>query len=128
MRCQKSPLWCHLTYGEEFSKIKPSGHMFDTKCIFSAHIMCMVHTPFNLGTINILNVLVMLVVCLFVVLILTVRSSGVCYQLALSGYTVFLYQMEGNRNYIKKQYKERKKERKVWFSRFAVLWIYLLNA
>ena len=47
MRCQKSPLWCRLTYGEEFSKIKLSGHMFDTKCIFSAHIMCMVHTPFN---------------------------------------------------------------------------------
>ena len=47
MRCQKSPLWCRLTYGEEFSKIKPSGHMYDTKCIFSAHIMCMVHTPFN---------------------------------------------------------------------------------
>ena len=21
--------------------------MFDTKCIFSAHIMCMVHTPFK---------------------------------------------------------------------------------
>ena len=48
MRCQKSPLWCRLTYGEEFSKIKPSSHMYDTKCIFSAHIMCMVHTPFNL--------------------------------------------------------------------------------
>ena len=47
MRCQKSPLWCCLTYGEEFSKIKPSGHMYDTKCIFSAHIMCMVHTPFK---------------------------------------------------------------------------------
>ena len=49
MRCQKSPLWCRLTYGEEFSKIKPSGHMFDTKCVFSAHIMCMVHTPFKKG-------------------------------------------------------------------------------
>ena len=48
MRCQKSPLWCRLTYGEEFSKIKPSGHMYDTKCIFSAHIMCMVHTPFKI--------------------------------------------------------------------------------
>ena len=47
LRCKKSPLWCRLTYGEEFSKIKPSGHMYDTKCIFSAHIMCMVHTPFN---------------------------------------------------------------------------------
>ena len=21
--------------------------MYDTKCIFSAHIMCMMHTPFN---------------------------------------------------------------------------------
>ena len=48
MRCQKLPLWCRLTYGEEFSKIKPSGHMYDTKCIFSAHIMCMVRTPFKL--------------------------------------------------------------------------------
>ena len=47
MRCQKTPLCCRLTYGEEFSKIKPSDHMYDTKCIFSAHIMCMVHTPFN---------------------------------------------------------------------------------
>ena len=47
MRCQKSPLWCRLTYDEEFSEIKPSGHMCDAKCIFSAHIMCMVHTPFK---------------------------------------------------------------------------------
>ena len=53
MRCQKLPLWCRLTYGEEVLKIKPSGHMYDTKCIFSAHIMCMVHTHFKLGLDNI---------------------------------------------------------------------------
>ena len=53
MRCQESPLWCRLTYGEEFSKIKLSGHMYDTKCIFSAHIMCMVNTPFKIEIINV---------------------------------------------------------------------------
>ena len=47
MRCQKSPLWCRLTYCEEFSKIKPSGHMYDTKYIFSAQNKCIMHTPFK---------------------------------------------------------------------------------
>ena len=36
--------------------------MYDTKCIFSAHIMCMVHTPFNGTVIIILRPLVAVVV------------------------------------------------------------------
>ena len=47
LRCQKSPLCCRLTYAAEFSKIKPSVHIYNIKCIISAHIMCMVHTPFK---------------------------------------------------------------------------------
>ena len=52
MRCQKSLLWCHLTHGEEFLKIKPSGHNYYIKCLFSAHIMCMMHTPFKQNRVN----------------------------------------------------------------------------
>ena len=42
-------LCCRLTYGEDFSEIKPSGHIYDIKCIISAHIILMVHTPFKLA-------------------------------------------------------------------------------
>ena len=52
MRCQKLPLWCRLTYGEDLKKTKNSGHMYDTNCIFSAHILCMVHTPFKQNRVN----------------------------------------------------------------------------
>ena len=43
------PVLCHLTFGEDFSKIKPSSDILDIKFIFSPHIILMVHTPFKEG-------------------------------------------------------------------------------
>ena len=36
-----------FAYGEKFSKINPSGNISDIKGIFWAHIMFMVHIPFD---------------------------------------------------------------------------------
>ena len=47
MRCQKSPLWCRLAYGVKFSKINPSGHIYDIKGMFLDQVMFMVRIPFK---------------------------------------------------------------------------------
>ena len=47
MSRQKFLLCCRLAYGAKFSKINPSGHIYDIKGVFSDQVMFMVRIPFK---------------------------------------------------------------------------------